>query len=104
MEIQLPGRAGAWLRARACIARVIVLGCAGFCTGWCRWFGGDNPFPAPDRLVAVGDVHGDYAALVEVLLAARVIDDEQSWIGGSTHLVSIGDLLIVALRAPSWTC
>ncbi len=49
--------------------------------------------PAPERLVAVGDVHGDFAALVEVLLAARIIDDEQRWIGGPTHLVSIGDLL-----------
>ena len=83
-----------WLRARACIARVIVLGCAGFLAPvGAAGSEATIRFPAPDRLVAVGDVHGDYAALVEVLLAARVIDDEQSWIGGSTHLVSIGDLL-----------
>ena len=81
-------------RARACIARVMVFGCAVFLAP-VAVAGSETAirFPAPDRLVAVGDVHGDYAALVEVLLAARVIDDEQRWIGGATHLVSIGDLL-----------
>ncbi|HEY2019456.1 MAG TPA: metallophosphoesterase, partial [Bryobacteraceae bacterium] len=45
-----------------------------------------------DRVVAVGDIHGDYNALVEVLRAAGVIDKKDRWIGGKTHLVQTGDI------------
>ncbi len=45
------------------------------------------------RIVAVGDVHGDYAQLVRTLRAAKVIDKENRWIGGKTHLVQTGDVL-----------
>jgi len=44
------------------------------------------------RVVAVGDVHGDYAALVAVLRSAEVIDQRDHWIGGRTHLVQVGDV------------
>jgi hypothetical protein len=46
-----------------------------------------------DRIVAVGDVHGAYDALIETLQAADVLDDELDWSGGNTHLVFTGDLL-----------
>jgi len=46
-----------------------------------------------ERIVAVGDVHGDYDQLVRVLRAAEVIDAEHRWIAGKTHLVQIGDVL-----------
>ena len=45
-----------------------------------------------ERVVAVGDVHGDFAAFVEVLRAAGVIDQRDHWIGGKTHLVQAGDV------------
>lgn len=45
------------------------------------------------RVVAVGDVHGAYEPLVDVLVAAGLIDRQLQWVGGSTHLVSLGDLL-----------
>ncbi len=45
------------------------------------------------RVVAVGDVHGAYEPLVEILVAARLIDQELRWTGGAAHLVSLGDLL-----------
>ena len=45
------------------------------------------------RVVAIGDVHGAYAELVSILQAAQVIDAQSRWIGGTTHLVSLGDLL-----------
>ncbi len=44
------------------------------------------------RVVAVGDVHGDYDGFVEVLRAAGVIDQKGHWIGGKTHLVQTGDV------------
>ena len=45
-----------------------------------------------ERIVAVGDVHGDHGQFLKTLLAAKVIDKEGSWIGGKTHLVQTGDL------------
>src|SRR6266849_4802011 len=45
------------------------------------------------RIVAVGDVHGDYDQLVAVLKTAGLIDDQLSWTGGKTHLVQNGDIL-----------
>lgn len=46
-----------------------------------------------DRVIAVGDVHGDYDDLVAVLKSAKLIDDSANWIGGTTHLVQTGDIL-----------
>jgi len=50
-------------------------------------------FPATDRIVAVGDVHGDVTALIGCMEIAGLIDDNQDWIGGTTHFVQIGDIL-----------
>ena len=49
-------------------------------------------FSGVDRIVAVGDVHGDLPAFTEVLRAAKVIDPDGKWVGGKTNLVQIGDL------------
>jgi len=46
-----------------------------------------------DRVVIFGDVHGAYESLLELLRSLDVIDAENRWTGGSTHLVSLGDLL-----------
>jgi hypothetical protein len=45
------------------------------------------------RVVAFGDVHGAFDALTELLIQAEVIDTELRWQGGTTHLVSLGDLV-----------
>lgn len=45
------------------------------------------------RVVAVGDVHGAYPALVGLLQATGLIDEKLQWTGGTTHLVSLGDLI-----------
>ncbi|HVF33785.1 MAG TPA: metallophosphoesterase [Candidatus Saccharimonadia bacterium] len=50
-------------------------------------------YPAPARVVAFGDVHGAYEPLLRTLRAAEVVDAEARWIGGTAHLVSVGDLL-----------
>ncbi len=46
-----------------------------------------------ERVVAVGDVHGDHDQFVAVLRSAGVIDAQGKWTGGKTHLVQTGDLL-----------
>jgi len=45
------------------------------------------------RIVAIGDVHGDYDQMVKCLKATGVIDDGNNWIGGKLHLVQVGDIL-----------
>ena len=44
------------------------------------------------RIVAIGDVHGDYDQFVSVLQDAGVIDKRKRWAGGSTILVQTGDI------------
>lgn len=48
---------------------------------------------APERIVAVGDVHGDFGQFTTILRQAAVIDDGNRWIGGRTILVQTGDVL-----------
>ena len=45
-----------------------------------------------DRIVAVGDVHGDYDQFIAVLRHAGVIDEDEKWSGGQTHFVQTGDV------------
>ena len=44
------------------------------------------------RIVAVGDVHGDYGQFVALLRQAGVVDKKDKWSGGKTHLVQTGDI------------
>uniref|UniRef100_A0A7S0HWG8 Calcineurin-like phosphoesterase domain-containing protein n=1 Tax=Hanusia phi TaxID=3032 RepID=A0A7S0HWG8_9CRYP len=50
-------------------------------------------FPQADRIIAIGDVHGDVDALHECLKVANLVDDGWNWIGGAAHLVQVGDIL-----------
>ncbi|MBP7570591.1 MAG: metallophosphoesterase [Acidobacteria bacterium] len=52
-----------------------------------------DSFDGVARIVAVGDVHGDFDRLVEVLRDAGVVDRRNRWTGGGTHLVQTGDVL-----------
>jgi hypothetical protein len=50
-------------------------------------------FSGVERVVAIGDVHGAYPELVEVLQEADLISAEGAWVGGSSHLVMLGDIV-----------
>ena len=52
---------------------------------------GQATYSGIGRIVAVGDVHGDYETFVTVLRSAGVIDKSNKWTGGATHLVQTGD-------------
>ena len=55
---------------------------------------GDTPrWSGVERIVAIGDVHGDYQQFLAVLKLAGLIDDTAHWTGGRTHLVQTGDVL-----------
>lgn len=48
--------------------------------------------PEPDRIVAIGDIHGDLDKLRDALELANVWDnDREEWIGGTTVVVQVGD-------------
>lgn len=44
------------------------------------------------RIVAVGDLEGDYEKFADMLRTANLIDAQGDWIGGRTHLVQLGDI------------
>jgi TPR repeat protein len=50
-----------------------------------------------DRVIAIGDIHGDFEQFVKVLQSADLIDASGNWMGGKAHLVQTGD---VAGRGP----
>jgi len=49
--------------------------------------------PAPKRLVAIGDFHGDLVGARGALRAAGAIDEHDKWIGGELVVVQTGDVL-----------
>ena len=52
-----------------------------------------DTFPNVARVVAIGDVHGDYNQFLGLLQASGLVDRKAKWIGGKTHLVQTGDVL-----------
>jgi hypothetical protein len=46
----------------------------------------------PQRIVAVGDLHGDYDAWIAIARGARLVDAGNRWIGGGATLVQLGDI------------
>lgn len=46
-----------------------------------------------ERVVVVGDLHGDFRNFVKILKGTRVVDKNLHWIGGRIHLVQTGDIM-----------
>lgn len=46
-----------------------------------------------NKIIAIGDIHGDYYIFIEILKLSNIINDELEWIGNNTYVVQIGDLL-----------
>ncbi len=47
----------------------------------------------PRKLIAVGDVHGQFEGFVKILRHAKLINAQHHWCGGHSRLVQIGDIL-----------
>ncbi|HKJ16101.1 MAG TPA: metallophosphoesterase [Xanthomonadales bacterium] len=45
-----------------------------------------------ERVVAIGDIHGDYDNYMETLKSAGLVNKRGRWTGGATHLVQTGDI------------
>ena len=50
-------------------------------------------YPSTYKIVAIGDLHGDWKATIEALKKGKIIDNKLNWIAGKTHLVQVGDIL-----------
>ncbi|WP_428266576.1 metallophosphoesterase [Haliangium sp.] len=50
-------------------------------------------YPRAERVVAIGDVHGDLAATRRALALAGAIDENDRWVGGALVVVQTGDVL-----------
>jgi hypothetical protein len=50
-------------------------------------------YPAPYKLIVLGDVHGDFYATVNSLKKGKVIDNQLNWCCGKAHVVQMGDIL-----------
>ena len=51
------------------------------------------PQPAPQRIVAIGDLHGDFEAWRAIAAAAGIADAKGKWTGGNATLVQMGDVV-----------
>ena len=52
----------------------------------------DHHWTDVERIVAIGDIHGDYAQYLATLRAAGLVNEKGKWTGGETHLVQTGDI------------
>ncbi len=50
-------------------------------------------YATKERIVAIGDLHGDLGATRAALRLARVLDEQDRWSGGKTFAVQTGDVL-----------
>lgn len=58
-----------------------------------------NVLPATERIIVIGDIHGDMNVLLECLKKAKVIEsnitvgtlNKIEWLGGTTTIVQVGD-------------
>lgn len=44
-----------------------------------------------DRIIVLGDIHGDYNLMLRMLKVGKVINDSGKWIGKNTIVVQVGD-------------
>ena len=51
-----------------------------------------SPKRKDSRLIVIGDLHGAFEALQAILRGVGLVDHRQRWVGGTSHLVQIGDL------------
>ena len=51
------------------------------------------PPSAPTRIVAVGDLHGDFSVWRDIARGAGLVDARGHWSGGKTTLVQVGDMV-----------
>lgn len=54
---------------------------------------GTTLYVGEQRVLVIGDVHGDYFALLHILQSEGLVDHAGNWSGGNQVLISLGDLV-----------
>src|SRR5438045_2742433 len=49
--------------------------------------------PSAERVVAIGDLHGDHDAWIAIARSAGIVDAKGHWSGGHSVLVQLGDIV-----------
>jgi hypothetical protein len=52
----------------------------------CEWSG-------VERVIVIGDLHGDYEAFLKILKGTRIVDRDLHWMAGQVHFVQTGDIM-----------
>ncbi len=56
------------------------------------------------RIIAIGDLHGDYDLMIKLLRLGKVIDENNNWIGKDTVVVQVGDQIDRCRPMPGELC
>jgi hypothetical protein len=77
------------------------------CTKYGVNFIGDVPLPPVDRIIVIGDIHGDWEMMIDSLCVANLIEENNNnwnWIGGNTVVVQVGDQIDRCRRDGIYSC
>jgi hypothetical protein len=50
-----------------------------------------STLPAQDKILVLGDIHGDFNMLIHLLRKGKVINKQNQWVGKETIVVQVGD-------------
>ncbi|RUT73354.1 metallophosphoesterase [Ancylomarina longa] len=51
-----------------------------------------NIYPPADKIIVLGDIHGEFTSLLSILKNNHVINNQNKWIFGKGHVVFTGDI------------
>ncbi len=85
-------RRHSWRRAERRLAGALVLAVACAATAWAG-VRSEVTGAGERRLVAIGDIHGAFNGVREILRKVQLIDGRDQWVGGDAILVQTGDFL-----------
>lgn len=86
---KMAGQPAADLLFRACAGLIsFLLG-----LGLLPWSAAASPVEPQNRIIAIGDIHGELDGFCRILKRAHVLDEQNHWIAGSTTLVQTGDVI-----------
>lgn len=53
---------------------------------------GSQSEASSSKIIAIGDIHGDFDAYAAIITDAGLVDDKMNWAGGDTILIQTGDI------------
>ena len=76
----------------AALARALLLATLWVSSGFSYAQAIQDDWQGVSRVVAIGDIHGDYQNYITVLKEAGVVNKRGKWAAGKTHVVQVGDI------------